>query len=129
MKIDHIAIWTDQLEQMKEFYVNYFQASAGSKYKNTTKQFKSYFLSFSSETRIELMSQAEITETDHRKNEQKIGFAHVSFACGSEKDVDLLTKRLSSDGYRVVDGPRRTGDGYYESVVLDPDGNRVEITI
>src|SRR4030065_2575208 len=113
---------------MNEFYFNYFQASAGNKYKNTTKQFESYFLSFSGETHVELMSQVGITETNHQINVQTIGYAHVSFACGSEKNVDLLTKRLSSDGYRVVDGPRRTGDGYYESVVLDPDGNRVEIT-
>jgi lactoylglutathione lyase len=129
LKIDHVAIWTNHLEQMKEFYVRYFQASAGSKYVNTTTQFESYFLSFSVKTRIELMSRPGITETIHLIDKQMIGYAHISFACGSEKSVDLLTKRLISDGYRVVDGPRRTGDGYYESVVLDPDGNRVEITI
>ena len=129
MKIAHIAIWTDQLEQMKEFYVNYFHASAGSKYINTATQFESYFLSFSGETRIELMYRPGITETIRLKDKQMTGYAHLSFACGSEKKVDLLTKRLISDGYRVVDGPRRTGDGYYESVVLDSDGNRVEITI
>ncbi len=129
MKIDHIAIWTNQLERMKEFYVIYFQACAGNKYKNTTKQFESYFLSFSEATCIELMSQVGIAEIFHPKKEQMIGYAHLSFACGGEKTVDLLTRRLSADGYQVVDGPRRTGDGYYESVVLDPDGNRIEITI
>ena len=129
MQIKHIAIWTKQLERMKEFYVKYFQASAGDKYQNPTKQFESYFLSFSFGASLELMSQTGITERSRPIDEQVTGYAHVAFACGAEKNVDELTERMRSNGCRIVDGPRHTGDGYYESVVLDPDGNRIEITI
>ncbi len=129
MQIEHIAIWTKQLEPMKEFYVKYFQASVGSKYLNPARHFESYFLSFSDGACLELMSQPRISVTEHLTNEQRIGYAHVSFACGSENNVDELTERLGADGYRILDGPRQTGDGYYESVVLDPDGNQVELTI
>jgi lactoylglutathione lyase len=129
MQIEHIAIWTEKLEGMKEFYVNYFHASVGKRYQNTAKQFESYFLSFSSGARLELMSRQGVAESTHQMGEATIGYAHISFACGSEKDVDQLTERLRSDGFRVMDHPRHTGDGYYESLVLDPDGNQVEITI
>jgi lactoylglutathione lyase len=129
MRIEHIAIWTRQLERMKEFYVKYFQASAGSKYQNPAKQFESYFLCFSSGARIELMVRPAISETNHQAGAEIVGYTHVSFACGSEQGVDELTECLRTDGYRVVNGPRHTGDGYYESLILDPDGNQVEITI
>jgi lactoylglutathione lyase len=129
MKIEHIAMWTNNLEQMREFYEAYFQARAGSKYRNPGKQFESYFLSFSSGTRIELMSRPGIPKFNNETGEQFNGYSHISLACGSEESVDELTDRLQKDGYRVVDGPRRTGDGYYESVILDPDGNRIEIAI
>lgn len=129
MHIEHIAIWTNNLEQMKEFYEMYFQASAGSKYRNPAKQFESYFLSFSSGARLELMTRPGIHKLKEEAAEQHIGYIHISFACGSEDAVEELTDHLQKDGYRVVDGPRHTGDGYYESAVLDPDGNRIEITV
>jgi lactoylglutathione lyase len=128
MQIEHIAIWTNHLERMKEFYETYFQARAGSKYQNTAKQFESYFLSFSSGAQIELMSRPGISEINSEAKQYLAGYTHVYFACGSEKSVDELTERIGNDGFTVVGGPRHTGDGYYESVVLDPDGNRVEIT-
>jgi lactoylglutathione lyase len=128
MHIEHIAIWTNRLERIREFYEMYFQARAGSKYRNPTKKFESYFLSFSSGTRLELMSRPGITEVRDKNGEPFIGYSHLSFACENEETVDELTDRLQKDGYHVVDDPRRTGDGYYESVVLDPDGNRIEIT-
>jgi lactoylglutathione lyase len=127
MQIDHIAIWTNHLEQMKDFYEAYFQARAGSKYQNVTKQFESYFLSFSSGAQIELMSQPGLSQIDNIAEQYLAGYTHVCFACGSEKSVDELTERIRKDGFRVLGDPRRTGDGYYESVVLDPDGNRVEL--
>jgi len=128
MHIEHIAIWTNSLEQMREFYEIYFQARAGSKYRNLAKQFESYFLDFSSGARLELMTRPGIADAINKNGEVFIGYSHLSFACESEEIVDELTDRLQKDGYRVVDGPRRTGDGYYESVVIDPDGNRIEIT-
>ena len=129
MQIEHIAIWTNQLEQMRAFYEKYFQARAGEKYQNAAKQFESYFLSFSSGAQLELMSRPGISEIKNEAEEHLAGYTHVCIACGSEETVDEMTERIRNDGYRVVSGPRHTGNGYYESVVLDPDGNRVEITV
>jgi lactoylglutathione lyase len=128
MHIEHIAIWTNRLEVMREFYEAYFQARAGSKYQNPAKQYESYFLSFSSGARLELMTRPGIADFNDMNGKLLIGYSHLSFACEGEGGVDELTDRLQKDGYHVVDGPRHTGDGYYESVVLDPDGNRIEIT-
>jgi lactoylglutathione lyase len=128
MQIDHIAIWTNQLERMKDFYEIYFQAKAGSKYQNIAKQFESYFLSFSSGTQIELMSRPGICDINNVAEQYLAGYTHICFTCGSEKSVDELTERIRKDGFQVMGGPRQTGDNYYESVVLDPDGNRVELT-
>jgi lactoylglutathione lyase len=129
MYIDHIAMWTNNLEKMKSFYEHYFGARAGIKYQNVKKQFESYFLSFSSGARIELLKQLGITPCSKHLVNTQIGYAHLSMACGSEQDVDELTDQLHKDGYQVVDGPRHTGDGYYESIIIDPDGNRIEITV
>jgi lactoylglutathione lyase len=129
MQIEHLAIWTNHLERMREFYEKYFQASAGSKYQNTAKQFESYFLCFSSGARLELMSRSGITKMKKQTEEQLTGYTHVCIACGSVASVDELTERMRKDGYQLVDDPHHTGDGYYESVILDPDGNRVEITV
>lgn len=129
MHIEHIAIWTAHLERLKTFYEKYFQASAGEKYINHQKQFESYFLKFASGARLELMSMPQIPGTKNDAKEQFTGIIHIAFSVGSEQKVDELTDRLLQDGFDVVDGPRRTGDGYYESVVFDPDGNRIEITV
>lgn len=128
MHIEHVAIWTRDLERLRVFYETYFDARSGQKYVNEGKQFASYFLSFSSGARLELMSMPDIPETRNDVLQQFTGIIHVAFSTGSEEQVDRLTRRLVDDGFTVVDGPRRTGDGYYESVVLDPDGNRIEIT-
>ena len=129
MHIEHIAIWTKNLEQLKEFYTHYFQAEAGRKYLNPDKGFESTFLTFSSGARLELMSMPTIPESLSAPEAQFTGLIHMAFSVGSREQVDNLTARLRQDGHRILDGPRQTGDGYYESVVLDPDGNRVEITI
>lgn len=129
MHIEHIAIWTENLEQLKAFYEAYFEAQSGEKYVNPTKQFESYFLQFDSGARLELMSMPSIPQSKNSVEEQSTGIIHLAFSVGSEKQVDHLTQCLKGDGFRVVDGPRRTGDGCYESVVLDPDGNRIEITV
>jgi lactoylglutathione lyase len=129
MHIEHVAIWTKSLERLKAFYETYFQARAGDKYVNPGKQFESYFLTFSSGARLELMQRPTIPESLNDTEAQFSGYTHLAFAVGSKERVDALAARLQEDGYRVVDGPRHTGDGYYESCVLDPDGNRVEITV
>ncbi len=128
MRIEHLAIWTKDLERLKTFYMTYFGATAGEKYENRAKQFESYFLTFASGARLELMRLPSIPETLNDPIRQFIGLIHVAFSVGSKEQVDALTARLRQDGYPVLDVPRQTGDGYYESCVLDPDGNRLEIT-
>ena len=127
--IEHVAIWTKNLEQLKTFYETYFQAKAGEKYVNARTQFESYFLSFSSGTRLELMRMPTIQESTRDITTQFTGYIHLAFSVGTEERVDALTAKLQQDGYHVVSDPRYTGDGYYESCILDPDGNRIEITI
>ncbi|HEU5291588.1 MAG TPA: VOC family protein [Cyclobacteriaceae bacterium] len=129
MKIEHIALWTRNLEKMKSFYEQYFHARAGEKYVNPKKQFESYFLSFESGARLELMQIASVPDSTNDIYKQFTGFIHFAISTGSKERVDSLTLQLKDDGFQILDGPRTTGDGYYESVVLDPEGNRVEITI
>ena len=129
MHIEHIAMWTYDLERLKYFYASYFHATASEKYINPAHQFESYFLSFDSGARLEIMHMARIPASRNDPQAQFTGFIHFAVSVGSNQQVDALTLRLQNDGYRVLDGPRTTGDGYYESVVLDPDGNRIEITV
>jgi lactoylglutathione lyase len=128
MKIEHIAIWTSDLEKLKDFYCLYFQASSGDKYTNPKTGFESYFLTFETGARLELMSMPSV-RAHPGKEVGHLGLAHISFSVESIEAVDSLTRRLAGDGYQVLEGPRWTGDGYYESQVSDPDGNRIEITI
>lgn len=129
MKIEHIAIWTNDLNRLKAFYEKYFGAQSNSLYTNEKKQFQSYFLSFDSGARLEIMQRTDIEIPNHISKKMYTGYAHIAVSVGSEKKVDDLTKKLREDGYQILGEPRRTGDGYYESVVTDPDGNRVEITV
>jgi lactoylglutathione lyase len=129
MHIEHVAIWTANLEQLKDFYMRYFQAAAGNKYTNPDRGFQSIFLTFSSGARLELMSMPSILVSQNEPEIQFTGLIHLAISVGSMEQVDSLTAQLDQDGYRILDSPRHTGDGYYESVVLDPDSNRVEITI
>lgn len=129
MHIEHFAIWTKDLERLKEFYETYFDATSNSLYVNEKKQFRSYFLIFDSGARLELMQRPDIELKQNSDEKEIYGYAHLAISVGSKESVDQLTKRLQNDGYPVLDGPRRTGDGYYESVVADPDGNRLEITV
>ena len=129
MHIDHAALWTTDLQRLTKFYEEYFEAAPGPRYFNPRRQFESCFLSFARGARLELMCLPTLSERGAEGDSPAVGAAHLAFATGSEAQVDALTARLRSDGYQVIDGPRRTGDGYYESVVLDPDGNRVEITV
>ena len=127
VRIEHVALWCIDLETLLEFYVRHFGASAGPRYRNAQRGFESYFLSFDSGARLELMSLDRGLATPTVA--PAAGLAHLAMAVGSEAEVDAVTERLRRAGCPVIDGPRRTGDGYYESVVLDPEGNRIEITV
>lgn len=127
MKINHVALYTENLERSKEFYEKYFGAKANTKYHNPKTTLQTYFLSFDgSDVRLEIMTRENLTGRDEKVLNE--GFIHLAFSTGSADEVDRLTKRLTADGYKCLSGPRTTGDGYYESVITDPDGNLIEIT-
>jgi lactoylglutathione lyase len=130
MQIEHVAIWARDLEIMKDFYLKYFGMSAGLKYVNEKRGFTSYFLSFidGGPTRIELMNiPGNVNRNEH--DDLIYGLTHLAISVGDKAIVDELTQKLRADGYQVVGEPRQTGDGYYESVILDPEGNRLELTV
>jgi catechol 2,3-dioxygenase-like lactoylglutathione lyase family enzyme len=124
MHIHHIAIWTADLALMKDFYVNYFNCTAGELYVNPLKKFSSYFLKFSDGASIELMNRYDVTGPPLKDS---LGLAHIALNAGSREEVDRLTSFFEKEGIRIAGKPRQTGDGYYESVILDPEGNVVEI--
>jgi lactoylglutathione lyase len=129
MTLEHVAIWTNQLEILKDYYVKYFHGISNDKYINTNKGFNSYFLSFASGARLELMSMPDIP---HNQNDtiqkQHLGIIHLAFGVDTIKEVEEKAKQLKADGFPILSGPRKTGDGYYEFETLDPDNNRIEVT-
>ena len=127
MKINHIALYTKDLERMKKFYEKYFHAVSNEKYHNKNTGLMTYFLSFDDDSRLEIMTRPDVFETE--RNNLDCGYIHVAFSVGTAENVDSLTEKLEQDGYKVISRPRTTGDGYYESSVCDPDGNIIEITI
>ncbi|TYA84060.1 VOC family protein [Seonamhaeicola marinus] len=126
MTIEHIAIWTRDIEAMKNFYLKFFDLNSNEKYYNPKKQFSSYFLSFKNGARIELMHRPDVSEI---LNTTPLGFAHFAISVGSRENVDVLTEKIRESGHKIVGEPRTTGDGYYESVIEDLEGNLIEITI
>lgn len=127
MRIEHIALYVRDLESIKKFFQTYFDAKANEGYHNPKTGLSSYFLSFADGARLELMHRP-----DQREREvglRDTGYTHIAFSVGSKEEVDRLTKALSDGGYQVLSGPRVTGDGYYESCILGPEGNQIEITI
>lgn len=129
MRIEHIALWTNDLEKLKAFYARYFGGKAREKYANPEKHFESYFIEFGNGARLEIMKMTSVLPNTGEKGKQYLSYAHMAFSVGDRDTVDKLTKRLGQDGYEVISAARTTGDGYYESCILDPDGNRVEITV
>ena len=127
MKIEHIAMYVNDLEKAKEFFVKYFNATANQEYHNQNRYFRSYFLSFDGGARLEIMNKPSLT--DKKKEASQTGYIHIAFSLGSKEAVDELTIKMRSDGYEVVSGPRTTGDGYYESCIIGLEGNQIEITI
>jgi lactoylglutathione lyase len=125
MFINHIAIWVNDLEKMKNFYEKFFSGNSNEKYSNPKKNYESYFISFDSGARIELMKKLEITDS---KAFDLIGYAHIAFSVGSKEKVDEITENFRENGIKIFSEPRTTGDGYYESVIEDFEGNLIEIT-
>lgn len=128
-RIAHIALWTARLDALRDFYVRYFGGQAGPRYTNPSTGFESYFIAFADGAQLEVMTAPDVQPGGGTSAGRGVGLAHFAFSVGSPEAVDALTETLRADGYAIAGEPRRTGDGYYESVVLDPDGNRVEITV
>lgn len=127
MHIEHIAMYVNDLEKTRDFFIRYFHASANEGYHNKTTDFRSFFLSFDNGARLEIMNKSDVVDCE--KQLLKTGYAHIAFCTGSKETVDELTAKLKEDGYQVISGPRTTGDGYYESCIVDLEGNQIEITI
>lgn len=127
MRVEHIAMYVNELEDAKDFFMRYFQAKAGDLYHNTKTGFQSYFLSFDDGARLEIMSRPDMA--DQEKALTRTGFVHIAFGVGSREALEELTGRLEKDGYEILSGPRMTGDGYYESCILGIEGNQIEITV
>jgi lactoylglutathione lyase len=125
VRLEHVGLWVRDLDGVAAFYEKYFGARVGGLYQNPRKGFESRFLEFTGGARLEVMRRTDVTQ---RAAGEQLGLAHVALAIGDEAAVDALAARFREDGQRPLDGPRRTGDGYYECVVRDPEGNRVEVT-
>ncbi|MDO4804118.1 MAG: VOC family protein [Lachnospiraceae bacterium] len=127
MKIEHVAMYVNDLEGAKEFFIKYLGGTANDVYHNKTTGFRSYFITFDSGARLEVMNKPVMDDDDKGLN--RTGFIHAAFSVGSKEKVDELTNQLSEDGFKVISGPRTTGDGYYESCIIGPEGNQIEITV
>ena len=126
MKIEHIALYVNDLEKTRNFFMKYLGAKSNEGYHNLKINFRSYFLSFDEGTRLELMNLPEMQ--DQKKVLVRMGYIHIAISVGSREKVDAITEKLYEAGYDVLSGPRITGDGYYESTVLGPEDNQIEIT-
>lgn len=127
MRIEHIAMYVNDLEKAKEFFVKYFNATSNEGYHNKTTDFRSYFLSFDDGARLEIMNKPQMS--DEEKGLNRTGYIHIAFSLGSKEAVDMLTEKIRNDGYNVISGPRTTGDGYYESCIIGIEDNQIEITV
>ena len=127
MKIEHIALYVNDLEGVRKFFIKYLGAKSNEGYHNPRTDFRSYFLSFEDGARLEIMQRPEMVNLP--KEAARTGYAHIAFSVGSREKVDALTAELKTDGYDVVSGPRITGDGYYESCIVAVEGNQIEITV
>lgn len=129
ISLEHVALWTDRLEPMKEYYIRFFGGKGNDKYVNPVNQFESYFLTFASGARLELMRRPGIpANANDTVDKQHIGLIHLAFGVDTREEVDAKAEELRNAGYTILSGPRVTGDGYYEAETLDPDGNRIEVT-
>jgi lactoylglutathione lyase len=128
MTLEHVAIWTNQLEELKDFYSKFFGGTPNEKYTNPTTGFESYFLTFQSGARLELMQKSGIPENRNDSVAQYQGIIHLAFGVKTMKEVDEKAEEFRQAAFLILKGPRKTGDGYYEFETLDPDNNRLEIS-
>ena len=126
MRIEHIALYVNDLQAARDFFVTYLGGSSNDGYHNKNTDFRSYFISFDDGARLELMTKPGMVNQEKPLN--RTGYAHIAFSVGSKERVDSLTAELKSEGFEVVSGPRTTGDGYYESCIVAIEGNQIEIT-
>ena len=126
MRIEHVAMYVDDLEAARDFFVTYLGGRSNDVYHNRNTGFRSYFISFDDGARLEVMSKPEMVDAEKPLN--RTGYAHVAFSVGGKSRVDELTQELRLAGYEVVSGPRTTGDGYYESCIVAIEQNQIEIT-
>ena len=126
MKIEHAAIYVNDLEAARDFFVTYLGGTSNDGYHNPNTGFRSYFINFDGGARLELMTKPGIDDQAARR--ERTGYVHIAFSVGSKEKVDLLTAELKNAGYEVVGGPRYTGDGYYESCIAAVEGDLIEIT-
>ncbi len=127
MRIEHIAMYVNDLEKARTFFMKYFGATSNEGYHNAKTDFRSYFLSFDQGARLEIMNKPQMSDTE--KGPTRTGYIHIAFSLGNKAAVDELTEKLRVDGYEVISGPRTTGDGYYESCIVGIEGNQIEITV
>ena len=127
MRIEHVAMYVNDLEKARDFFVRYFHAASNDGYHNRKTDFRSYFLTFDDGARLEIMNKPRMEDAEKSLN--RTGYVHIAFSLGSKAAVDALTETLRRDGYSVVSGPRTTGDGYYESCIIGIEGNQIEITV
>ena len=127
MRIEHIAMYVNELEQARDFFVKYLGGVSNDGYHNETTGFRSFFISFDDEARLEIMNKPSMDNIEKPVN--RTGYIHIAFSVGSAQEVDRLTKQFAEDGFEVLSGPRTTGDGYYESCIVGIEGNQIEITV
>ncbi|SEQ95980.1 lactoylglutathione lyase [Lachnospiraceae bacterium NE2001] len=127
MKIEHIAMYVNDLELARDFFVKYLGGVSNDGYHNKTTGFRSYFISFDDGARLEIMNKPSMDDLE--KSVNRTGYIHIAFSVGSVEEVDRLTSELKLDGFEVLSGPRTTGDGYYESCIVSFEGNQIEITV
>ncbi len=127
MRIEHMAMYVNNLEEARDFFVKYLDGTSNNGYHNTATNFRSFFISFDDGARLEIMNKPQMDDSEKTLN--RTGFVHLAFSVGSREKVDELTARLKQDGYEVISGPRTTGDGYYESCIIGIEGNQIELTI
>ena len=127
MRIGHVAMYVNDLEKARTFFVNYLGGKSNDGYHNKKNDFRSYFITFDDGARLEIMNKPQLM--DSAKDLNRTGFIHVAFSLGSKEAVDSLTEKLKADGFEVVSGPRTTGDGYYESCIVGIEDNQIELTV
>lgn len=125
MKLEHVALYVEDLEAMKAFYLRHFGATANTKYHNPRTGLQTYFLSFDGGARLEIMQRSGMRP--RASGEHALGYTHISFKLSTVEKVDQLTRQLQESGCPLLNGPRMTGDGYYESLLSDPEGNLIEL--